>query len=218
MDHSFWQQRWENQQIGFHSATINPYLQHYWPELAIAPNSRVLVPLCGKTQDMLWLQKQGYRVVGVELSPLAVSAFFSENGLSPSHRELGDFRISAAGGIEIICGDFFSLSPKQLGPVAGVFDRAALVALPESMRLDYVSQLKRLLTPATPILLVSFDYDQAEMAGPPFAVDSQAIENLYQDWCDIRLLSSHDLLEQDPHFKQRGVSQMQEQVYRIQLR
>lgn len=218
MQHEFWHQRWQQNQIGFHSHEVNPYLQRQWPALEIEPNSRVLVPLCGKSNDMLWLLAQGYQVVGVELSPLAVEAFFLENGLQPVQRRQGDFLIGEIDGLQIFCGDFFALHSADLGRIDAVYDRAALVALPHDMRIDYASHLSALLTPGVKMLLVAFDYAQHEMDGPPFSVPNDEVERLYRAWCDIELLADEDTLEREPHFKARGLSRLREQVYRLTVK
>jgi len=218
MQHEFWHQRWQQHQIGFHSHEVNPHLQLHWPKLAIEPNSRVFVPLCGKSNDMLWLLAQGYQVVGVELSPLAVEAFFSENGLQPTTYPHGDFVISESDGIQILCGDFFALRSADLGKIDAVYDRASLVALPYDMRIDYIAHLSALLAPDVNILLVAFDYPQHEMTGPPFSVHNEEVEKLYHAWCEIELLANEDVIEREPHFKERGLSQLREQIYRLTVR
>ena len=215
MQHQFWHQRWQQNQIGFHSSDIHTYLQTYWSSLAIAPNSRVLVPLCGKSNDMLWLLSQGYQVVGVELSPIAVEAFFTENGLVPRVREQDGYSISEIEGLQIFCGDFLALTASILGKINAVYDRAALVALPAEMRTDYVACLSRLLESQAEMLLISFDYCQANMQGPPFSVNQQAIEQLYRPWCQINHLASENIIDKEPHFKTRGLEQIHEQVYRL---
>jgi thiopurine S-methyltransferase len=218
MQHEFWHQRWQQNQIGFHSDEINRHLHQQWPKLGIKPNSRVFVPMCGKSNDMLWLLAQGYQVVGVELSPLAVEAFFSDNGLQPIQRQQGNFVISESGRIQILCGDFFALRTADLGNIDAVYDRASLVALPQDMRIDYTSHLSALLKPGAKMLLVAFDYPQHEMPGPPFSVQDEEVERLYRDWCDIELLANVDVLEQELHLKERGLSRLHEQVYRLTVR
>jgi thiopurine S-methyltransferase len=208
MQHEFWYQRWQQNQIGFHSHEVNLDLQQQWPKLGVNPNGRIFVPMCGKSHDMVWLLAQGYQVVGVELSPLAVEAFFADNNLQPTLHQQGDFLISEINGLKILCGDFFSLRPADLGKIDAVYDRASLVALPYDMRIDYVSHLSDLLTPEVIILLVTFDYPQHEMQGPPFSVQYEEIKRLYHDWCDIELLANEDVLEREQHFKERGLSQL----------
>jgi len=151
MKKDFWLERWEREEIGFHQNVINPYLCEYWQELHLACDSMVFVPLCGKSRDMLWLRKQGHQVMGVELSNIAVQAFFKENGYTPHHVARGKFEHCEADGIRILCGDFFDLSKDDLAKVSAVYDRASLIALPPEMRERYVRHLAGILPPATQI-------------------------------------------------------------------
>jgi len=214
----FWHQRWQQNQIGFHQQEINIYLQRHWPNLMVPPMGRVFVPLCGKSNDMLWLLSMGYRIVGVELSPLAVESFFSENGLEPMIYRRGNFSIYEVDGLQIFCGDFFSLRPNLIGEIDAVYDRASLVALPPEMRIEYAMNLSSLLSPSVKILLIAFDYPQQEMQGPPFSVQDHEIEQLFNHWCDVKLLSHENILEQQTHFKERGLTRMTEQAYSLVVR
>lgn len=218
MRQDFWLERWQQNQIGFHAEEINLHLQQYWPALNIAAASRVFVPLCGKSNDMLWLLAQGFEVIGVELSPLAVEAFFAENGLQASNRRQGPFSVSEAEGLSIYCGDFFDLKASDLAGVTAIYDRASLVALPPDMRVAYSRHMQQLLTAGSKTLLVAFDYPQQEMQGPPFSVQTPEVQTLYGSWCNIELLCSEDILDREPRFRERGVSRMQEQVYVLTVR
>jgi len=173
----------------------------------------VFVPLCGKSNDMLWLLAQGFEVIGVELSPLAVQAFFAENGLSVTSRQQGKFSVSETEGLSIYCGDFFDLSGNDLAGVNAVYDRASLVALPPEMRTAYALHMQSLLKPGTKTLLVAFDYPQHEMQGPPFSVQTHEVKALYGNWCHVELLQTEDILDREPGFRAKGVTRMQEQVY-----
>lgn len=218
MDHDFWQACWENNQIGFHREEVSPYLAEYWQTLALQPNNRVFVPMCGKSRDMLWLLDQGSQVVGVELNPLAVESFFAETGLQPEVRKEGPFTISEVHELKIICGDFFALQGTDLGRVDAVYDRAALVALPDRMRADYVTRMSELLQTGVEMLLITFDYLQQEMAGPPFSIPPGEVSKLYADWCDMELLDSKGVLGNEPLLKKRGLSQLQEHTFRLVVR
>jgi len=215
MHPDFWHDRWSNNQIGFHQAETNPHLRECWPTLDVAPGSRVFVPLCGKSRDMLWLCEQGYEVVGVEISPLAAEAFFAENGLKPTVSHEGDFVVYRTAGLSLYCGDFFALTPGDLAGVDAVFDRASLVALPPEMRAAYAQHMQSLLTPGTPILLVAFDYPQHEMAGPPFSVQEAEVRSLYGAHYAVQLLHGVDILAGEPRFRDKGVSRMEEKVYAL---
>lgn len=215
MQPDFWHERWQLNQIGFHQSDINPYLQQFWPQLHTAPACRVFVPLCGKSRDMLWLQGQGHEVVGVELSELAVQAFFEENGLVATVRQQGNFKVYEAARIRLYSGDFFDLTAADLAGVRAIYDRASLIALPPDMRPRYVRHMRDLLLPGTQTLLISFDYPQHEMQGPPFSVDEAQVRELYAAYCAVRLLHAADILGQEPRFRERGVTRLQEKVYAL---
>jgi thiopurine S-methyltransferase len=218
MERQFWLERWERAEIGFHQDEVNPYLLKYWPELHAEQGGEVFVPLCGKSLDMLWLCQHGHGVLGVELSPIAVRDFFAENGMAASHTGGGRFDCCEAEGIRILCGDFFELTPAHMAQVRKVYDRASLVALPPEMRERYARHLVSILPSGTRILLVTFDYPQAEMSGPPFAVSEAEVRALYGEVADIRLLASEDVLDQNPRFRQRGLSRMVENIFLLTLR
>ena len=218
MKNEYWRERWRQEEIGFHQSEINPYLSRYWPELQVAPGKQVFVPLCGKSRDMIWLREQNLSVLGVELSPLAVEAFFKENEYSPRHTVGKKFDHWDADGIRILCGDFFDLEKDDLAEVGAVYDRASLVALPLKTRHVYADHLLRILPPAIPILLVTFDYPESEMSGPPFAVSTAEVEALYGKHTDIRLLATFDVLAENPRFQQRGISRLQESIFLLTTR
>lgn len=217
MEKEFWLERWERAEIGFHQDEVNPYLKQFWQEMKVEAEGEVFVPLCGKSLDMVWLRGQGCTVQGVELSPIAVREFFHEQGWSPE-REVGSmFEHYAADGIGIACGDFFDLTREDLAQVSAVYDRASLVALPPEMRERYARHLVHILPSGARILLITFDYPQDQMSGPPFAVSEETVRALYGAHADIRLLASADVLDQNPRFRQRGVSRMRENVFLLTL-
>ena len=217
MKNEFWLKRWEREETGFHQGDINPYLRRYWPELNLDGDRTVFVPLCGKSLDILWLRDQGHPVVGVELSAIAVRAFFAENRYMPQHQAQEKFDRCEAGGIRILCGDLFDLGSDDLKDAAAVYDRASLIAFPPEMRERYVRHLAGILPPATQILLVTVDYPQAEMQGPPFSVPAAEVEVLFRDHAVVRMLSQADVLAQNPRFQQRGLSRLRENIFLLTL-
>lgn len=216
MHEDFWQERWARDEIGFHLREVNPYLQRHWPDLGLAAGAQVLVPLCGKSLDMAWLAGQGYRVLGVELAESAVIAFFSEQELTPEVDQFGAFRRYRAGAVELLCGDFFALQAADVADCSGLYDRAALIALPEGMRERYAAHLAAILPSGCAGLLVTLDYPQAEMSGPPFAVDEALVAQLLteQQWA-CELLEQADVLGQNWRFLQRGLTRLDERAYRL---
>jgi len=215
MHTEFWLERWREQQIGFHQASVNAYLQHYWAMEAFSEPPAVFVPLCGKSLDLWWLRDQGCRVIGCELSELAVQDFFSSQNVEPIISRMPDFNYLAANQIGIYQGDFFKLRAEHVQGISQVYDRAALIALPPAMRAAYVKHLRLILPAEAVILLIALEYSQAEMAGPPFAVLAAEVEQLFGSDYAIDLLSNKEVLAQNPHFQQRGLTQLLEKVYRL---
>lgn len=179
MDPDFWQQKWRENKIAFHENEGNALLSKHFQRLSLKEGGRVFVPLCGKSNDIGWLAAQGCRVVGIELSQAAIEAFFAENGLDAEVSKAGGLTRYTSGPIELYVGDFFKLTTEILGPVDAIYDRAALVAMPESMRASYASHLAKISGNA-PQLLITYDYDQSQMDGPPFSVPAATLDRLYE--------------------------------------
>lgn len=213
MTPDFWIERWQKGEIGFHQSAGNDLLAMHWPSLGLAPGSTVFVPLCGKSLDMAWLAGQGHRVIGVELSPLAVDDFFREHGLEAETRTAGSFTVRAAGPIEIWCGDIFELPGDALRDAAAVYDRAALVALPPSLQTRYAEALLRVLPRAAPIFLISLSYPDGQLAGPPFSTPLSAVAALFGATHAIDIRETRDGLEKSPNLRDRGVTALDEAVY-----
>jgi thiopurine S-methyltransferase len=218
MDVDFWMARWERGETGWHKPSANPYLVRYWGDAGVAPGARVLVPLCGKTLDMAWLAAQGHSVLGVECSPLAVSAFFAEAGLTPTVRDVGPFRVSEAGGIAIACGDVFDLEHLDMTGVAGLYDRASLIALPEDMRARYAETLCATLPAGTRGLTITIEYDQALRAGPPFSVGAPEVHARFGTRFAITQLCDDDILSENPGFVAAGIPWLREHAFSLGIK
>lgn len=205
MDRDFWLQRWTSQQIHFHESTVNPRLLEHRGELPPAP-ARIFVPLAGKSLDLRWLTDEGYDVVAVEWSELAVRTFFEEHNLSPELTLEGPLAAYRVPGLTFYCGDVFALGAQQLEGVTAVYDRAALIALPADVRRRYVEHVRRLLGAVAVILLVAIERTQDVEAGPPFSVPESEVHALYGSGFEVRRLASHEADE-------RGFL---ESVYRVE--
>lgn len=177
MKASFWHEKWKKGEIGFHESAVNPALTNHWHALSAA-GGRVFVPLCGKSLDLAWLLSQGVHVIGVELSEIAVQELFVSLDMEPAVSDVENFKFYSAENIAIWVGDIFNLNKAWLGEITAIYDRAALVALPESMRLEYARKLIELSNCATQ-LLVTFEYDQSLHQGPPFSVPESAVQTCY---------------------------------------
>ncbi|EAU40980.1 thiopurine S-methyltransferase family protein [Fulvimarina pelagi HTCC2506] len=178
MEAQFWHDRWDKGEIAFHEGKPNRLLLKHFDALELVEDARIFLPLCGKAIDIHWLLDKGFRVVGIDLSAIAIDQLFDDLGFEPSVTEDGDLTRYTAPNIDIFVGDVFALTPDQLGPVDAIYDRAALVALPAAMRARYAAHLAE-ITGATRQLLLSFDYDQTLFDGPPFSVDEAEIERVH---------------------------------------
>lgn len=215
MQPEFWLDRWRAAQIGFHQSRVDRHLTAYWPGLKVEPHSRVFVPLCGKSLDLLWLQEQGHEVIGVELSPVALESFCMEHGIPATRRSIGDFELYEAKGFDLYCGDFLKLTPALLGNLSAVYDRASLISWSQDLRASYVDHMTALTVPGTRTLLIAVEYPAAQMSGPPFPVTADAIEKLYAPHHSIKRLARHDVLELEPRLKARGLKELHEVCYEL---
>ena len=211
----FWLDLWHKDEIAFHRAEHNKLLLEFWRHLNLPPGAPVFVPMCGKSLDMRWLQDNRHPVVGVELAQVAIEAFFAEAGEVPEQEGIDRFLRFSCGDISIYHGDFFDLTSPLLSDVMGLFDRGALVALPEDMRFRYVDHLLRIIPDGTRILLIAFEYDQDLVPGPPHAVLPEEVEQLYGGRCDIELLESVVTSALPGRFVECGVPHAAESVYLI---
>jgi len=189
MEASFWQQRWANNEIAFHESEGNRFLIKYFGQLKVKAGGRVFVPLCGKTRDIAWLLANGYCVVGVELVATAIEQLFAELGTVPTIARINDISHYSAKDIDIYVGDIFAVSRNMLGDVDAIYDRAALVALPKEMREQYTAHLLA-MTNNAPQLLITFEYDQKAMDGPPFSVSKAEVNQHYRQTYELSLKAS----------------------------
>ncbi len=192
MDANFWQEKWKRGDIAFHQSEANPFLADHFGKLNLAPGSRVLLPLCGKTRDAAWLLARGYRVVGAELSELAVGELFTELGVEPAIFRVGKLTRYRAKDIDMLMGDIFDVTAEILEPVDAIYDRAALVALPARVRELYTAHLVN-ITDAAPQLLISYEYDQLLIDGPPFSVNEKEVRRHYGATYQVKSVESKNV-------------------------
>ncbi|HCH1425787.1 TPA: thiopurine S-methyltransferase [Vibrio parahaemolyticus] len=199
--------------MGFHLEDVNPLLPAYWHHANPKREDKVLVPLCGKSEDLVWLATKHDSVEGVELSQIAVRSFFAEHFYTPTVTPIsGMHELYQFDELSIYTGDFFTAPVSQADIV---YDRAALVALPQDMREEYVARLKQLLNPGGRILLVTLNYPQEEMAGPPFSVPLEEIQQLFAGY-KVTCLNVDQADEHHPKIAKKGLSRFSEEVYLIE--
>ena len=215
MEASFWKSVWTKRALGFHLPFVHPILKRSLPLFDLAPDARLFLPLCGKTLDIAYLLSLAdFHVTGIELSEIAIGELFEQLNLEPLVSTWHGGRLWRSGRLRVFEGDFFELTPEELGPVALTYDRAALVALPADLRARYAQRLV-LLTDTVEQLLISFEYDQSRMPGPPFAVTGAELERLYGSHYRLQELSRKDVIANQPAFLERGLQHFEEVAWRM---
>ena len=207
MEANFWHDMWASGVVGFHQPDINVYLKNHWSKLELKGDENVLVPLCGKSLDMIWLAQQGHSVMGIELSQKALDEFLAENKLTAEPKTFANHCGYQLPDMTLLCGDFFHLTAEDCSDISVVFDRAAIVALPPERRQDYVKHLHSILPSGTQYLLVAMEYDQSKMSGPPFSVSEQEIRALFEPFATVTKVEEFQ-------FSRKGVNTI-EKVYLI---
>lgn len=210
MEPKFWIEAWNEGRTAFHQENCHEKLTEYFPLLHPKKGQKVLVPLCGKSKDLLWLHGLELNVHGVELHDDAVGSFFSENGLSIDKKTTDqDFNHYRHGNLVLSCGDFFAL--KETNAYDYIYDRAALVALPFEMRKKYAQVIRQSLKPKGKYLLIVYEYDQAKLEGPPFSVDANEIHRLYEEKFTVKLMESQRPMTEGPRLS--AFENLEQKVY-----
>lgn len=216
MEPEFWHERWALGETGFHQLEFNAHMQAFIDRLGVHQGNHIFVPLCGKSRDMLWLIERGYHVSGIEISRQAIEDFFSENQLNPRVDELPDAVLFTHGNLDIYCADFFKADLSRMSSIHAVYDRASLVALPPTKRGLYAERLTDLIPDQTRCLLLTCDYPQQEMNGPPFSVTPAEVNQLFGPHYLIDHVHSQDALVNEPRFRQKGLTRFDEHVFILQ--
>jgi thiopurine S-methyltransferase len=215
MQISYWESRWQKNNIGFHNPEINSYLLEFAP-ISIPENTKkVLVPLCGKTKDMIWLRDKGYSVIGIEAIPLACESFFREQEIPYELKKSHGFTIYFSENLEIWCGDFFKFPNKVIQECEFIYDRACIVALPSELRILYAKKINEAAVSGTNMLVHTFFYDQEKMAGPPFSVPNEEIDQKFSEQWQIKTLFDNSVLAKYERYRTKGLNQLSESVLHL---
>jgi len=215
MQNDFWHECWRMGQIGFHLERPHPLLVRHWHKMPLAQTDhRVLVPLCGKSLDLVFLAERGNSVVGIECSPLAIRQFLEEQGLLARPQLRGREIVHEASSYRLVEGDFFNIMPALLGRIDGVYDRAALVAMPPAQRSAYALQLRHLAGQA-PIFLITIDFDHQHMTGPPFPVSPRELATLFGEYYRVTLIEETDALDARAQLRRPSLTTLTESAWRL---
>ena len=219
MKKEFWLEKWQNNQTGFHKDFTHPLLVEFVGQLNVSKGDTIFVPLCGKTIDMLWLNSQGYHVIGIELSELAVEQFFAENNISFELTKDDLFNVYTHENITIYQGDFFDLTTSHLQNVKAVYDRAALIALPDGLVEKYTSAMRDIVPDDSKYLLITLELQRTttDALGPPFSIPDKKVHQLFAQYQSVTLLQEEDIIEREQGFQKLGCAYVYERVYLIDL-
>ncbi len=213
-----WHSFWTRERQGFHEGDVNAYLRRHFADFGLETGDAVFVPLCGKAVDLQWLAGNGYPVVGVELSPIAIESFFAEWEQPYERSEEGPFTVYRSINITLYQGDYMDLRPQHLEGCRLVYDRASLVAIEDFNRPSYVRQMRAIAPQGTPMLLVTLEYDQSRMDGPPFSVPLDEVHELYGDAYRIVELESREQIDERPKWREIGLESLRERALRLEPR
>lgn len=214
MELSYWVSRWKKEKTGFHMPGGYAGLKNHWNQLKIGANPLVFVPLCGKSVDLVQLERFGATVIGVEISEKAILDFYDEQNRSYETDSHGDFIIRKSNHIEIWQGDFLKFPINKIPQPDLIYDKAALTALPPKMRERYVNKICELAGRTASILLHHFVYAQEQMPGPPFSITESEILRLFSNLFKIHMLEENTIpVDNFPQFQRRGLrSSLQERL------
>jgi len=215
VDNQHWLDRWKEDRIGFHESTVNRHLKKYLAQFALPATASVFVPLCGKARDIAWLAQQDYQVIGVELSQLAVEAFFAENSLEFERSDTDRFAIYESANIRLLQGDFFDLHSDDLATCELVYDRASLIAMESPDRPRYLEHMLSIVPSLSKMLLITLEYEQEEMRGPPFSVSTDEVYQYYAEAFAIKLLERNNIIDESPRWRKVGLTALVESVFRL---
>lgn len=215
MKQKYWHEKWQTNDIGFHESTVSPDLVTYLPKLNLSAGNCIFVPLCGKSKDLLWLSAQGFRVIGVELSPIACDEFFTELNVIPRITRRASFIHYAHDNIELFCGDIFDLTAADFPPIHAMYDCKALIALSADTRRKYVNHLIQCLGTQIKILLLTRTTN-CNVTPPPYSVDEAEINSLYRhSFKNIQHLKCAAAQDIPERLIKKGYTEMAESVYVI---
>ena len=176
MEKQFWIKKWIKNEIGFHQEHFNPRLTQFWNQLT-SNSGQVFVPLCGKSKDMVYLKNLGHRILGVEWSKKAIKEFEAEHKLCFETTDIDGFTVFADESYTFYCGDFFQLPASLMKNIKYVYDRAAMIALPTSLRSSYGQWICQNLSHAK-IMLLAIEFDNLNI-GPPFSLSKNEIDQTF---------------------------------------
>ena len=215
VDNQHWLDRWNENRIGFHEESVNVHLKKRLAEFDLPSGGQIFVLLCGKAHDLAWLAQQGLEVLGIELSRIALEDFFTEQQLEYECSDTDRFRVYRSPGLTLLEGDFFDLTAEDLKPCVLTYDRASLIAMEAPDRPRYYQHMRSILSAQSNMLLITLEYDQSEMRGPPFTAHEAEVRENYATAFTVNLLERSSIIDESPRWRKVGLTALDEVVYRL---
>ncbi|MGA0556913.1 thiopurine S-methyltransferase [Larkinella sp. VNQ87] len=176
MEKQAWAESWEASNNRFHRQDVHPYVLKHLTPFALMEKS-ILVPLCGRSLDLVYFSQFAERVVGVEQAESVILQFFAENQLA--YEKVGERYIS--NNLTIFCKDLFALTPEEVGEINLVYDRASLAALPLPLRVGYLQKMEELTSPGTQYFLTTLEY-APEMDSAPYSIAPEEVYGYFPNY------------------------------------
>lgn len=216
MEISYWQSRWRKGKTGWHMDTVYPPLPTFWDDVNIESGSRILVPLCGKSLDLGWFVDHGHTVTGIDVSAKAIHHIMQQHPESFTKDSSHGFTVYRSESLVLWQGDYSKLPTDEIPTQDLIYDKASIIALPPEKRLDHANKHIELCSTHTQILLQTFEYEQSEMHGPPFAVHEEELKKLFGNRFKLTCIHEQSKMEELQRFKQRGLSSyLTEKVFHL---
>ena len=172
----FWQQRYEQDSIGWDMGQVSPPLKAYIDQLPeSAKEQSILVPGAGNAYEVGYLHEQGFtNVTLVDFAPAPIAAFAERYPDFPAKH--------------LICADFFELSPEKY-QFDWVLEQTFFCAINPSRRDEYVQQMAALLKPNGKLIGLLFDKDFGRNE-PPFGGTKAEYQQRFERHFDIEIMET----------------------------
>ena len=164
----FWNNRYENNQIGWDLGGVSPALK-FWMDQFPDKSASILIPGAGNAYEVDYLVALGFtNITVIDIAPKLVAALKQ--------------RFASVNEVTIILGDFFELE----GKFDVVLEQTFFCAIDPELRSQYVDKMKDLLTDKGQLLGVLFN--RSFIGGPPFGGSTEEYEVLFRDKFEAKFL------------------------------
>ncbi len=173
-----WYSRRNYREMPWFSPRPSPWLVRAVRERWIPRGASVIDVGCGTGSNVLWLVKKGFRTVGVDLSPTAISIASSR---ARKARIDAEFRVASATEL-----------PFRPGSFASALDTGCFHSLPLHSRVPYAKEVHRILRPGGAFLLTWIPREVRTEMGPPHRPSLAETAEVFEPWFVFTGIERHD--------------------------